>query len=127
MSVWIVILVVLFSDCKASSTQSIIPVCLYFLQSAFVNSQFKDWSVNSKVAGQVKSGGGMTFVAVEAAGHMVPMDQPQVVCSLSHYAELTFNITTSISMCLIYSVPNSDYSKPLVHTGFVMKFCRQRC
>ena len=44
-----------------------------------MNSHFEDWSVNSRVAGQVKSGGGMTFVAVEAAGHMVPMDQPQVV------------------------------------------------
>ena len=66
-------------DSYTSSTQSITPVGLYFLQSAFVNSHFEDWSVNSKVAGQVKSGGGMTFVAVEAAGHMVPMDQPQVV------------------------------------------------
>ena len=28
------------------------------------------------VAGQVKSGGGLTFLAVEGAGHMVPMDQP---------------------------------------------------
>ena len=44
-----------------------------------MNSHFEDWSVNSQVAGQVKSGGGMTFVAVEAAGHMVPMNQPQVV------------------------------------------------
>ena len=28
------------------------------------------------VAGQVKSGGGLTFLTVEGAGHMVPMDQP---------------------------------------------------
>ena len=28
------------------------------------------------VAGQVKAGGGLTFLAVEGAGHMVPMDQP---------------------------------------------------
>ena len=46
-----------------------------------MNAQFVDWSVNSRVAGEVKSGGGMTFVAVEAAGHMVPMDQPEVVRS----------------------------------------------
>lgn len=31
------------------------------------------------VAGQARSGGGLTFVAVEKAGHMVPMDQPQAV------------------------------------------------
>jgi len=56
---------------NASSIQSIVlSVCISW-QSAFVNSQFEDWSVNSPVAWQVKSGGGMTFVAVEAAGHMV--------------------------------------------------------
>jgi len=62
-----------------------------------VNSHFEDWSVNSKVAGQVKSGGGMTFVAVEAAGHMVPMDQPQVV-GQQYVHELTFNITTKFNI-----------------------------
>lgn len=27
----------------------------------------------------MKSGGGLTFAAVEGAGHMVPMDQPEAV------------------------------------------------
>ena len=35
-----------------------------------------DWLVGGAVAGQVKAGGGLTFLAVEGAGHMVPMDQP---------------------------------------------------
>ena len=73
---------ILFTGCTASYKHpvhhSCMSVCISW-QSAFVNSHFEDWSVNSRVAGQVKSGGGMTFVAVEAAGHMVPMDQPQVV------------------------------------------------
>ena len=53
-----------------ASSPSFLSVCISW-QSAFVNSHFEDWSVNSKVAEQVKSGGRMTFVAVEAAGHIV--------------------------------------------------------
>ena len=30
-------------------------------------------------AGLVKTGGGMTFVEVNGAGHMVPMNQPEAV------------------------------------------------
>lgn len=35
-----------------------------------------DWTVGRAVAEQVKAGGGLTFLTVEGAGHMVPMDQP---------------------------------------------------
>ena len=31
------------------------------------------------MVGEAKSADGFTFLAVEAAGHMVPMNQPQVV------------------------------------------------
>jgi carboxypeptidase C (cathepsin A) len=41
-----------------------------------------EWTVGGAVAGQVKSGGGLTFLAVEGAGHMVPMDQPANVRTL---------------------------------------------
>ena len=27
----------------------------------------------------MKTGGGMTFIEVDSAGHMVPLDQPEVV------------------------------------------------
>ena len=43
------------------------------------------WSMEGGgVAGEVKSGGGLTFAMVEGAGHMVPMDQPQAVSNSFH-------------------------------------------
>ena len=35
--------------------------------------------MEGRLAGSVKSGGGLTFIEVEEAGHMVPMNQPLVV------------------------------------------------
>ena len=52
------------------------------IQDAFRSAETVDWTVGGAVAGQVKSGGGLTFLAVEGAGHMVPMDQPANVRTL---------------------------------------------
>ena len=35
--------------------------------------------VDGRLAATVKSGAGLTFIEVEEAGHMVPMNQPLVV------------------------------------------------
>ena len=35
--------------------------------------------MEGRLVGSVKSGGGLTFIEVEEAGHMVPMNQPLVV------------------------------------------------
>ena len=48
-------------------------------QSEFVNAKFQNWMVDGMLAGEVKSGGGLTFLEVENAGHMVPADQPKAV------------------------------------------------
>ena len=49
-------------------------------QAEFRQATLMDWKLSSgKVAGQARSGGGLTFVEVEEAGHMVPMDQPESV------------------------------------------------
>ena len=48
-------------------------------QDDFNSKGFKEWkSLDGKsVAGEVKSSGPLSFVKVAAAGHMVPMDQPE--------------------------------------------------
>ena len=72
--------------------------------------------MNSQVAGQVKSGGGMTFVAVEAAGHMVPMDQPEVVRSQPVKTVAVNDVfqeldCSNCTFCFLFSGP--CYSGPL--------------
>jgi len=45
-------------------------------QGGFVNSTATPWMVNGVQAGTYNSYNNFTFLAVENAGHMVPMDQP---------------------------------------------------
>lgn len=45
-------------------------------QEGFDKAPFVNWEVDGKLAGEVKTYGDLSFVAVEGAGHMVPMDQP---------------------------------------------------
>jgi serine carboxypeptidase-like clade 4 len=46
-------------------------------QTAFNNANYTKWVVDGKhLAGYARSAKGLTFLKVEAAGHMVPMDQP---------------------------------------------------
>jgi len=45
-------------------------------QEGFIQAPKKNWVVSGNTAGEVKSYQGLTFLAVEGAGHMVPMDQP---------------------------------------------------
>jgi carboxypeptidase C (cathepsin A) len=42
----------------------------------FANTPLSAWSLGGAEAGQYKSSGGLTFIQVEQAGHMVPLDQP---------------------------------------------------
>ncbi len=45
--------------------------------AAFAAAEMREWTVDGKVAGTVKSSGGLTFATVHAAGHMVPYDKPK--------------------------------------------------
>ena len=58
-------------------------VLLCTLQSTFDSAPFKNWTVSGHLAGSVKTGGGLTFIEVENAGHMVPMNQPEAVSRAS--------------------------------------------
>ncbi|XP_065897505.1 uncharacterized protein [Dysidea avara] len=51
-------------------------------KDAFNKAAVKDWVIDGYVAGQIRSTNGLTFLAVENAGHMVPMDQPKVALSM---------------------------------------------
>jgi carboxypeptidase C (cathepsin A) len=51
-------------------------------QADFDKAAFKNWMLDGRLAGSVKSGAGLTFIEVENAGHMVPMNQPQVALAI---------------------------------------------
>jgi len=51
-------------------------------QNAFINTPLHSWKVGTQVAGQAKSAQGLTWLQVEAAGHMVPHDQPAAALAL---------------------------------------------
>ncbi len=63
-------------------------------QDQFQKASLVPWKVaDGTVLGQVKSGGGLSFLQVEGAGHLVPMDQPLAVSSI--YASAVSNIIKS--------------------------------
>jgi carboxypeptidase C (cathepsin A) len=43
-------------------------------QEEFVKEELREWKVDGKKAGLVRSKGGFTFATVDAAGHMVSLD-----------------------------------------------------
>lgn len=51
-------------------------------QAEFQKTEYADWMVNGKAAGQMKTYKNFTFLRVYNAGHMVPMDQPENASSM---------------------------------------------
>jgi len=51
-------------------------------QTAFNKAPTKAWKVSGIVAGEAKTSGGLTFVRVYTAGHMVPHDRPSFALAL---------------------------------------------
>jgi len=54
-------------------------------KSEYKNAPLKNWLVDGKQAGQSKSARNLTFLQVNAAGHMVPMDQPKNALDMLHH------------------------------------------
>ena len=71
------------------------------MQDVFRSAEMVDWIVGGAVAGQVKAGGGLTFLAVEGAGHMVPMDQPANVRTPVNKIKNYYNNMTTIIIIII--------------------------
>ena len=46
-------------------------------KDAFNSTEYVDWNVSGKAAGQMRQHGNLHFLRVYEAGHMVPMDQPE--------------------------------------------------
>ncbi|TCD70780.1 hypothetical protein EIP91_001811 [Steccherinum ochraceum] len=44
----------------------------------FGSQPLKEWSVNGKAAGQTRSSGPLTYTTIYGAGHLTPLDQPEV-------------------------------------------------
>eukprot|EP01084_Bolivina_argentea_P120315 213248_1 len=53
-------------------------------QKSFVNSKMSQWIVNGKIVGEIRQGNNtdFSFVRIKNAGHMVPMDQPEIALEL---------------------------------------------
>ena len=53
-------------------------------QKSFVEASMMPWIVNGEVAGEIRQGGNanFTFLRVYGAGHMVPMDVPEVALEM---------------------------------------------
>ncbi len=49
----------------------------------FKKQLFSPWKINNKVVGSVKSAGLLELRIVNKAGHLVPMDQPEVALDLA--------------------------------------------
>ncbi len=51
-------------------------------KAGFNAAEFKDWAVGGAAAGKSRTYGGLTFLRVFDAGHMVPADQPVAALAL---------------------------------------------
>ncbi|KAF8510885.1 serine carboxypeptidase [Hysterangium stoloniferum] len=45
-------------------------------QEKFAEQELRDWKIDGKRVGKTRSYGGLSFVTIEGAGHMVPYDKP---------------------------------------------------
>lgn len=86
--------------------------------SHFQAAHPKTWTVNETRAGSVRSAGGLQFVKVEGAGHMVPMDQSaSALDMIAHFVyNLPLTTTTQEKIVNVGKVINphgSSLARPL--------------
>ena len=71
----------------------------------FDAAPYKDWHVDGKVAGELKSYDKLTFLQVEGVSHMVPKDQPESALDMlkrflsnNHQSSRTLKLPLCISI-----------------------------
>jgi carboxypeptidase C (cathepsin A) len=79
---------------------------------AFAAAPLTDWRVGGKSAGTARAAQGLTFLEVNAAGHMVPMDQPKAALNMvrtrhGYRCTLALVLTSALSILQPASSPAS--------------------
>lgn len=62
---------------SATLTENYLNYLTYSGAAEFQSAKRNIWRVNNEIAGYYKKGGNLTHITVRAAGHMVPVDQPE--------------------------------------------------
>jgi serine carboxypeptidase-like clade 4 len=70
--------------CNVEGNRRWVDVMQWGEADAFAAAPQQTWHVNGQPAGLAKSAGGLTFLQVFQAGHMVPMDQPEAALDMLH-------------------------------------------
>ena len=70
--------------CNVEGNRRWVDVMQWQHADAFASAPQQTWHVNGQPAGLAKSAGGLTFLQVFQAGHMVPMDQPVAALDMLH-------------------------------------------
>lgn len=69
-------------DCNFMGTDKWLSVLVWPYQQAFSKANTCVWRVNHKVAGYVKTANLLTQIKIRHAGHLAPIDQPEVLLNM---------------------------------------------
>ncbi len=69
-------------DCNFMGTDAWLAGLTWPQRKEFINQPRTPWMLDGKVVGKMRAAGNLTQVVVDGAGHLVPMDQPEVALAL---------------------------------------------
>lgn len=68
--------------CNWYGVQAVLDQIEFKNNQEYHSDQLKPWHANGKEAGQIQQGGGLTFLRLYEAGHLVPTDQPEAALQM---------------------------------------------